>query len=77
MNSGVVLMDDNKWLVLCQFQDAADWLHSHPLVQKQGIGAVGVSKGAALAMQMAILNAKVFYVTGYNIRHNPHYRYYI
>lgn len=49
-----------------QFQDAADWLHSHPLVQKQGIGAVGVSKGAALAMQMAILNAKVTAVVAIN-----------
>lgn len=48
------------------FRDAADWLHDHPRVLKTGVGAIGVSKGAAMAMEMAILNDKVKAVVAIN-----------
>jgi cephalosporin-C deacetylase-like acetyl esterase len=37
-------------------QEAVIWLSNHPLVLKNGIGVVGVSKGAGLALQMAIMS---------------------
>ena len=43
-------------------QDAVDWLHAHPQVSKDGIGLVGVSKGAELAIHMAILSPKVYVI---------------
>lgn len=35
------------------FEEAAEWLSSHPSVNQAGIGVVGVSKGAELALLMA------------------------
>ena len=35
-------------------QEAVDWLCRHPLVIKNGIGVIGVSKGGALALDMAV-----------------------
>lgn len=36
------------------FEEAVDWLCRHPLVIKNGIGVIGVSKGGALALDMAV-----------------------
>jgi BAAT / Acyl-CoA thioester hydrolase C terminal len=42
-------------------QEAVDWLSRHPLVLKSGIGIVGTSKGAGLALQMATESEKVVF----------------
>ncbi|XP_046364219.2 acyl-coenzyme A thioesterase 1-like isoform X1 [Haliotis rufescens] len=46
-------------LDLDYFLDAVDWLQSHSAVYLTGIGVIGVSKGAELAMLMATFSPKV------------------
>jgi dienelactone hydrolase len=50
------------------FEEAVDWLYGHPLVLKDsgGIGVIGVSKGASLAMQVATMSDKVKAVVSIN-----------
>ena len=43
--------------VFCQ--EAIEWLYDHPKVLKTGVGILGVSKGAELALHMAAYNSKV------------------
>ena len=43
------------------YKIAADWLSSHKEVFSDGIGVVGVSRGADMALQMAINSPKVSY----------------
>ena len=40
-------------------QEAAEWLSSHPSVRPTGIGAVGVSRGGAQALLMAMICPQV------------------
>lgn len=45
-----------KYLPFCEleyFEEAADWLVKHPAVVQQGIGVMGVSKGAEITLMMA------------------------
>ena len=46
-------------ILLTLLQEAVNWLSRHPRVVKYGIGVIGTSKGASLAMQMAIESEKV------------------
>ncbi|XP_078366122.1 acyl-coenzyme A thioesterase 5-like [Oculina patagonica] len=45
-----------KYLPYCEleyFEEAANWLVKHPAVMSRGIGVMGVSKGAEIALMMA------------------------
>lgn len=48
------------------FEEAVDWLHSHPSVMKSGVGVIGVSKGGSLAMYMGTVCSKVKAVVNIN-----------
>ena len=41
------------------FVGAVDWVHDHPRVNKQGVGVIGVSKGAELAYLLTVCSPKV------------------
>ncbi|KAJ7392139.1 hypothetical protein OS493_013511 [Desmophyllum pertusum] len=46
-----------KYLPYCEleyFEEAADWFIKHPAVISHGIGVMGVSKGAEIALMMAV-----------------------
>ncbi|CAH1791859.1 unnamed protein product [Owenia fusiformis] len=60
------LPDSMGHIDLGYFEEAVDWLFNHPNVTPGGIGVLGVSKGASIALLMASIFSKIRAVVSIN-----------